>query len=225
MLRSLTNRELADFHQRLCEVATARFGTHWGRASAARAHSRVRRWRNDSPSGYFKDYDDILSPRGLRKFAQAPQEAFASSGNAPLAPRDAYIHFALNNAASYKLLFDRSQKVSVSGASGSWTAAKLNAPLSSGFRVKAARWRSRTPRPYLSSPGCLCCNDSCGPASNAVFLTLVSEAFQGTRLGFPIEAGITVGCSRPIPSGGPLHSRLTASRPVRLRTVRLIVFS
>jgi AcrR family transcriptional regulator len=68
-----------------------------------------------TPYRYFRDKDDILAAvraRAFDRFAEALEMAYAGPGSVAeraRAKRDAYVRFALEEPATYRLMFDLSQ--------------------------------------------------------------------------------------------------------------------
>jgi AcrR family transcriptional regulator len=116
MSRSLTKAAVIDFRERLCEAATQLFVERGREGFTLRELAGELGVSPMTPYRYFKDKDDILAAvraRAFERFGEALENAFASPGDARArarAVRDAYIRFALDNPAAYKLMFDLSQK-------------------------------------------------------------------------------------------------------------------
>jgi AcrR family transcriptional regulator len=116
MPRSLTKTEVTDFRDRLCDAAMRLFATHGREGFTLRELAGELGVSPMTPYRYFKDKDEILAAvraQAFGNFARALEEAYASPGDAAArarAARDAYIRFAFDNPAAYKLMFDLSQK-------------------------------------------------------------------------------------------------------------------
>jgi AcrR family transcriptional regulator len=116
MPRSLTKAEVTDFRERLCDAAARLFIARGREGFTLRELAGELGVSAMTPYRYFKDKDEILAAvraRAFGNFARALEQAFASAGDASArarAVRDAYIRFALDNPAAYKLMFDLSQR-------------------------------------------------------------------------------------------------------------------
>ena len=115
MPRVLTNDDVADFRDRLCEAAERLFAEQGPQAVSMRQLAAELGVSPMTPYRYFKDKDDILAAvraSGFDRFAEALETAQASAvdPNAPgAAVGDAYVRFALENPAAYRLMFDLEQ--------------------------------------------------------------------------------------------------------------------
>ena len=104
--------EVADFRERLCDVATRMFDTQGPEGFTMRELAAKLGVSAMTPYRYFKDKKDILTAvraRAFNRFAAAIEAAFASVGSAQRklkAGYDAYSTFAFNEPAAYKLMFD-----------------------------------------------------------------------------------------------------------------------
>ena len=115
MPRILSEADVADFRERLCEVAARLFvergpdGFHMRELAGELGVSAMMPYR------YFKDRDEILSvvrARAFRRFADQLEIAHATEG--PLVVKSAavgraYVQFALEEQTNYRLMFDISQ--------------------------------------------------------------------------------------------------------------------
>jgi AcrR family transcriptional regulator len=113
--RILSEKDVAEFRDRLCEVAARLFvergpdGFHMRELASALGVSAMMPYR------YFKDRDEILSvvrARAFRRFADQLEKAHATEG--PLVVKSAsvgraYVQFALEEQTNYRLMFDISQ--------------------------------------------------------------------------------------------------------------------
>ncbi|HEY9217999.1 MAG TPA: TetR/AcrR family transcriptional regulator [Phenylobacterium sp.] len=116
MPRTLTESDVADFRERLCEAAERLFAERGPDAVTMRQLAGALGVSPMTPYRYFKDKDDILAAvraSGFDRFAEALEAAYASTGN----PREkgarvgeAYITFALEHPQTYKLMFDLNQR-------------------------------------------------------------------------------------------------------------------
>jgi AcrR family transcriptional regulator len=115
MPRTLTDTEVEDFRDRLCDAAAQLFATRGREGFTMRDLASACGVSPMTPYRYFKDKDAILAAiraRAFNKFSQALEEACAMPGEATAragAAGEAYIRFALEDPTSYKLMFDLSQ--------------------------------------------------------------------------------------------------------------------
>jgi AcrR family transcriptional regulator len=115
MPRNLTKTELEDFRDRLCDAAAGLFASRGREGFTMRDLAGKLGVSPMTPYRYFKDKDAILAAiraRAFNKFAEALEEACAKPGGAAEranAAGEAYIRFALDDPASYKLMFDLTQ--------------------------------------------------------------------------------------------------------------------
>ena len=115
MPRILTEGDVADFRERLCEVATRVFvekgpaGLNMRELAAALGVSAM------TPYRYFKDKEEILAAvraRAFGRFADQLEKALAQPGTPPersQAVGRAYVRFAIEEQACYRLMFDISK--------------------------------------------------------------------------------------------------------------------
>jgi AcrR family transcriptional regulator len=113
--RILTDDEVNDFRRRVCETAERLFAEHGPEAVSMRQLAAELGVSPMTPYRYFKDKDDILAAArtsGFDRFSQALEAAFASASD----PRErsnavgeAYVRFAFDHPAAYRLMFDLSQ--------------------------------------------------------------------------------------------------------------------
>ena len=112
MPRVLSDTDVADFRDRLCEAAERLFAEHGPDAVTMRQLAADLGVSPMTPYRYFKDKDDILAAvrtNGFNRFAQALEDAFDSTSGARArssAVGDAYLKFAFEHPATYKLMFD-----------------------------------------------------------------------------------------------------------------------
>ncbi|HEV2651848.1 MAG TPA: TetR/AcrR family transcriptional regulator [Rhizomicrobium sp.] len=115
MPRVLSQSDVADFRERLCEAATKLFDTRGREGFTMRELASQLGISAMTPYRYFKDKDEILAAvraRAFNRFAEALEGAFRSEG--PAAARasavyGAYVGFAFGEPAAYRLMFDLSQ--------------------------------------------------------------------------------------------------------------------
>ncbi|MBS0470467.1 MAG: TetR/AcrR family transcriptional regulator [Proteobacteria bacterium] len=115
MPRVLTQSDVADFRERLCDAATRLFDSKGRDGFTMRELASEIGVSAMTPYRYFKDKDDILAAvraRAFTRWAEKLEAAFAGATNS----RDkseavfrAYIDFAFGEPAAYRLMFDLSQ--------------------------------------------------------------------------------------------------------------------
>ncbi|MEI9996992.1 MAG: TetR/AcrR family transcriptional regulator [Rhizomicrobium sp.] len=115
MPRVLTQTDVADFRERLCEAATRLFDTRGREGFTMRELANELGVSAMTPYRYFKDKDDILAAvraRAFNRFATSLETAFKNAASAPeksAAVYRAYTDFAFGEPAAYRLMFDLSQ--------------------------------------------------------------------------------------------------------------------
>jgi len=115
MPRVLTQSDVADFRERLCDAATRLFAERGREAFTMRELASELGVSAMTPYRYFRDKDEILAvvrARSFTRFAIALEAAIATSGDALVkaaAVYEAYVGFAFGQTASYRLMFDLSQ--------------------------------------------------------------------------------------------------------------------
>ncbi|MEJ1969392.1 MAG: TetR/AcrR family transcriptional regulator [Rhizomicrobium sp.] len=115
MPRVLTQTDVADFRERLCETATKMFDARGREGFTMRELASELGVSAMTPYRYFKDKDDILAAvraRAFNRWADSLEAAFAGAKSAPeksAAVYQAYIRFAFGEPAAYRLMFDLSQ--------------------------------------------------------------------------------------------------------------------
>ena len=115
MPRVLTESDVADFRDRLCEVAEQLFAERGPEAVTMRQLASALGVSPMTPYRYFKDKDDILAAvrtAGFDRFAEALEAAYAKPGDARArgaAVGEAYVTFAFEHPQTYKLMFDMYQ--------------------------------------------------------------------------------------------------------------------
>ncbi|HXS06156.1 MAG TPA: TetR/AcrR family transcriptional regulator [Rhizomicrobium sp.] len=112
MPRVLTETDIADFRERLCELATRIFVERGPANFNMRLLAAELGVSAMTPYRYFKDKDEILSAiraRAFSLFADQLEGALATPGTPPeksAAVGRAYIRFALEEQTCYRLMFD-----------------------------------------------------------------------------------------------------------------------
>ena len=115
MPRVLTESDVADFRDRLCEAAERLFAGKGPEAVTMRQLAAELGVSPMTPYRYFKDKDDILAAvrtMGFDRFAEALETAYATEGDARArgaAVGEAYVTFAFEHPQTYKLMFDMYQ--------------------------------------------------------------------------------------------------------------------
>ncbi|HEX5378150.1 MAG TPA: TetR/AcrR family transcriptional regulator [Phenylobacterium sp.] len=115
MPRVLSEADVAEFRERLCEAAERLFAAKGPDAVTMRQLATELGVSPMTPYRYFKDKDDILAAvrtNGFNRFAQALETAFASTRDArgrSTAVGEAYLTFAFEHPQTYKLMFDLNQ--------------------------------------------------------------------------------------------------------------------
>jgi len=115
MPRVLSESDVADFRDRLCEAAEKLFAEKGPDAVTMRQLAAELGVSPMTPYRYFKDKDDILAAvrtNGFNRFAQTLEEAYDRGRDArarSAAVGEAYLAFAFERPNTYKLMFDLNQ--------------------------------------------------------------------------------------------------------------------
>ena len=115
MPRVLSDSDVADFRERLCEAAERLFAERGPDAVTMRQLAAELGVSPMTPYRYFQDKEDILAAvrtNGFNRFAEAMEAARASKKNARSRGADvgdAYVSFAFEHPHTYKLMFDLNQ--------------------------------------------------------------------------------------------------------------------
>ena len=115
MPRVLSEADVADFRERLCEAAERLFAERGPDAVTMRQLAAELGVSPMTPYRYFEDKEDILAAvraNGFNQFAEALEKARASTTGARArgkAVGEAYVAFAVENPHAYKLMFDFNQ--------------------------------------------------------------------------------------------------------------------
>lgn len=115
MPRVLSDTDVADFRDRLCEAAERLFAERGPDAVTMRQLASELGVSPMTPYRYFEDKDDILAAvrtNGFNRFAEALEAARDGAKGARAkgaAVGEAYVAFALEHPHSYKLMFDLNQ--------------------------------------------------------------------------------------------------------------------
>ncbi|MDB5498008.1 MAG: transcriptional regulator, TetR family [Phenylobacterium sp.] len=115
MPRVLSETDVADFRERLCEAAERLFAERGPDAVTMRQLAAELGVSPMTPYRYFEDKDDILAAvraNGFNRFAEALERAREGAVGAKArgsAVGEAYVTFALDHPHSYKLMFDFNQ--------------------------------------------------------------------------------------------------------------------
>jgi len=111
--RSLSEAQIEAFRERLCDIAEPMFAKRGAEGVTLRELAAALGVSSMTPYRYFEDKDAILAAvraRAFRRFGaamEAAEEARRSGGLAQA--ENAYIDFALQNPAAYRLMFDTHQ--------------------------------------------------------------------------------------------------------------------
>ena len=115
MPRILSDTDVADFRERLCEAAERLFAERGPDAVTMRQLAAELGVSPMTPYRYFRDKDDILAAirtNGFNRFAEALEKARDGAEGARAkgkAVGEAYVTFALEHPHAYKLMFDLNQ--------------------------------------------------------------------------------------------------------------------
>ena len=115
MPRVLSESDVADFRERLCEAAERLFAERGPDAVTMRQLASELGVSPMTPYRYFEDKNDILAAvraNGFNRFADALERARNSAAGASArgsAVGEAYVDFALQHPHAYKLMFDFNQ--------------------------------------------------------------------------------------------------------------------
>ena len=115
MPRVLTQTDVVDFRQRLCDAATRLFDARGREGFTMRELASELGVSAMTPYRYFKDKDDILAAvraQAFNRWAEVLETAFANAKTAAeksAAVYRAYVGFAFGEPAAYRLMFDLSQ--------------------------------------------------------------------------------------------------------------------
>ena len=115
MPRVLSDTDVADFRERLCEAAERLFAERGPDAVTMRQLAADLGVSPMTPYRYFQDKDDILAAvraNGFNRFADALEAARATPGSVrakSVAVGEAYLNFAFDHPHTYKLMFDLNQ--------------------------------------------------------------------------------------------------------------------
>jgi len=111
--RNLSEKDIAEFRDRLCDVAERQFAQHGPDSVTIRQLAAALGVSPMTPYRYFADKDAILAAVRARAFdrhAAVLEQAYARpTVDATARARsilDAYIDFAMDNPEAYKLMFD-----------------------------------------------------------------------------------------------------------------------
>jgi AcrR family transcriptional regulator len=119
----LSEAAVESFRDRLCHIAEGLFAAHGPDGVTMRELAQALGVSQMTPYRYFKDKDEILAAvrsRAFNRFAAAMEIADGQSSAKRStksknkkpglgAPENAYLNFALDNPAAYRLMFDVSQ--------------------------------------------------------------------------------------------------------------------
>jgi AcrR family transcriptional regulator len=115
MPRVLSDTDVADFRERLCEAAERLFAERGPDAVTMRQLAAELGVSPMTPYRYFEDKEDILAAvraNAFNRFSESLETARAKASDARAKGRavgEAYVTFALEHPHSYKLMFDLNQ--------------------------------------------------------------------------------------------------------------------
>jgi len=115
MPRVLSESDVADFRERLCQVAEKLFAEKGPDAVTMRQLAAELGVSPMTPYRYFADKEDILAAvrtNGFNRFADALEDAYASARGVRAkgaAVGEAYVTFAFEHPQTYKAMFDLNQ--------------------------------------------------------------------------------------------------------------------
>jgi AcrR family transcriptional regulator len=115
MPRVLSETDVADFRERLCEAAERLFAEKGPDAVTMRQLAAELGVSPMTPYRYFQDKDDILAAvraNGFNRFADALEAARSNASGARAkgaAVGEAYVDFAFEHPTTYKLMFELDQ--------------------------------------------------------------------------------------------------------------------
>jgi AcrR family transcriptional regulator len=113
--KPLSSEQVDEFRDRLCATATRLFAERGKESVTMRQLAAELGCSPMTPYRYFRDKEEILAAvraAAFDRFAAALETAFAGGGDAAArseAVADAYLRFARENPAAYKLMFDLQQ--------------------------------------------------------------------------------------------------------------------
>ena len=119
MPRPLSTAQIEDFRDRLIEVAERLFVENGPGAVSMRQLAAELGVSPMTPYRYFKDKDDILAAArasGFDRFAEALETAYDAAGDPVTRARnvgEAYLKFAFDHPAAYRLMFDLAQPTEI----------------------------------------------------------------------------------------------------------------
>lgn len=115
MPRALSEPQISQFRERLCDAARRVFARHGAAGLTMRALAAELGVSPMTPYRYFPDKDAILAAvraRAFDRFAEVLEAGFEKPGSAEERGRgvaDAYVRFAFAEPDSYRLMFDLAQ--------------------------------------------------------------------------------------------------------------------
>ncbi|HVY02783.1 MAG TPA: TetR/AcrR family transcriptional regulator [Caulobacterales bacterium] len=116
MPKILTEDEIAEFRERLCDAAEKQFAAHGLEGVTIRALAGELGVSPMTPYRYFRNKEDILAAVQTRAFTrfsealEAPAKTSASAAEHATGVARAYVEFALGNPEAYRLMFDIAQE-------------------------------------------------------------------------------------------------------------------
>jgi AcrR family transcriptional regulator len=194
--KQLSDNDITARRERLIDAAERLFARHGPDGVSMRQLAAELGVSPMTPYGYFKDKDAILAAaraRSFQRFAEALEGAFAAGGDAGQRARrvsDAYLAFAFEHPAAYRLMFDLSQPTEADYpelvAAGERARATMTqyckALLDAGLLVGDAEVIARVFWAAVHGLVVLKLADKLGP--EVAFDTLIEEMFRALNAGF-----------------------------------------
>lgn len=143
--KPLSPAEIEAFRERLCDVAEQQFAEHGPDGVTLRQLAEALGVSSMTPYRYFADKDAILAAvrtRAFQRFSEAMEAALAD-GATVQRPGRAYIAFALEQRAAYRLMFDTQQPTFEAYPELVAAMARARLTMGSGLRKLAAQGRFR----------------------------------------------------------------------------------
>jgi AcrR family transcriptional regulator len=144
--KTLNPQDIADFRERLCDVAERLFAEKGPEAVTVRELATELGVSPMTPYRYFADKDAMLAAvraRAFDRFSQAMEDGFiaykAGGYAAGAEPAQPYIDFAFDNPAAYRLMFDVNQPTVAEHPELVRAMTRARATMSQGIRAASAR--------------------------------------------------------------------------------------
>lgn len=137
MPKTLSDQEIADFRDRVCDVGERLFADHGPEAVTIRQLATEMGVSAMTPYRYFKDKDAILAAvraRAFDRFAQAMEAADGADPGKFEYPGQVYVDWALAHPQAYRLMFDVNQPTFTQHPELLKAMERARATMSSGMR-------------------------------------------------------------------------------------------